>query len=285
MLTDMSRDELISQVIDHLVADQAQLPSPPEIAVRLQRALDQGDFDYGQLAKIVQMDPSLTARLLKLSNSALYASSWPIRNVADAIARIGLEGTKNIAMILLTENAFKASNPGIRRQIGNTWVHCIDTAAIASVLASNISGFEPKRAMLGGLLHGIGGMLLLTQLDSHKAALNSNINLTELLDHYAPQLGEVLLKYWEMGDDMIEIARTYNRWQHQHDGIANLADLILVARLLGYSGRRMASRYPEFYTIPAYTRLGLDPERPIDTLRMLGRAKTEIRAIKAVIDG
>jgi HD-like signal output (HDOD) protein len=152
-----------------LGAALCRIPVFRPVALELLRVLDDESTSVLEVADLVSSDPSLCAELLITSNSAAYATRRAINTVPKAIAVLGIEKTKGIAL--------RASLEAMQRGIGkhhaveNTWAHSRAAGVIAEWLAPYYR-FHPDRAYIAGLLHDIGRLgLLAIDLDRYGSLL------------------------------------------------------------------------------------------------------------------
>jgi len=136
------------------------LPSPPGIALRVIELAQDPEVDMATTADLIAMDMALSARMLRIANSPLYASRRRIDNLGQALTMLGLNATLSLAL------GFSMVQ-GLRRTFGNTVLHeRIWRRSVVSSLASRVLGQarglrKPEELMLAGLLQDIGQLALL----------------------------------------------------------------------------------------------------------------------------
>jgi HD-like signal output (HDOD) protein len=141
-----------------LGAALCRIPVFRPVALELLRVLDDEKTSVLEVADLVGSDPALCTELLITSNSAAYGSRRAVNTIPKAIAVLGIEKTKAIAL--------RASLEAMQRGIGkhhaveNTWAHSRAAGVIAEWLAPYFR-FHPDRAYIAGLLHDIGRLGLL----------------------------------------------------------------------------------------------------------------------------
>lgn len=113
--------------------------------------------------------------------------------------------------------------------------------------------------MLAGLLQDIGSLPLLAELEHWPAFPRDAQSLDGLCDHLSGDIGALALTRWQVPTSLIECARQRNKWLHDHDGEADLTDLVMLASAL----QIQPANLPE--PLPAQRRLGL--EQPLADLR------------------
>jgi HD-like signal output (HDOD) protein len=115
----------------------------------------------GHLAQVISVDPTISANILKVSNSVFFASAnRRISSIKEAIVRIGFLETKKIVMGMMVLNLFNEGTKNLGFNRVDFWYHSLATALFSERIARFINGVNPEMAFLAGLLHDIGVMLL-----------------------------------------------------------------------------------------------------------------------------
>jgi len=126
-----------------------------EVAARLLRLLRDPEFQLREVSRVIQCDPALTARVLGLSNSAVFARSRPCRDVAHAVTMLGAGTVGELAAVAAVGEAY-----GLRGVEGKLRSHAVATAAVARELCVQL-GRPTVDVFLAGLLHDLGKIVLL----------------------------------------------------------------------------------------------------------------------------
>jgi putative nucleotidyltransferase with HDIG domain len=142
-------------LVDALIEELERLPAQPSVAMRTVWVADQPQSSSKDLAAALTADPSLTARVLRLANSAYYGLSRRIADVAFAVTVVGFPTVRAMAAV----HASGLFEPGEHTVPDGYWEHSVATASICSVLAPRV-GVRPNQAFPLGLLHDLGSALL-----------------------------------------------------------------------------------------------------------------------------
>src|SRR4051794_2212950 len=135
------------------------LPPFPAIASRIMALASQEDIDIRELGKLVRMDPSFSAELLRLANSALFCVRREITGLAHAIAIVGTDRVKTMAtMVAVNRMARASARIGALRKV---WVHSLATAIIAEE-GARAARMDAESAYTAGLLHNLGTLGLMS---------------------------------------------------------------------------------------------------------------------------
>ncbi len=180
----------------------ARLPSPAPVVLRLYEVLESGGAE--DVAQIIEADPALATRLLRMANAAFYAPP-AVDSVRDAIVRMG---TVDVAALVLASEVMRIFRgiPEGRFSMSVFWEHSLWTACYSEALASA----RPTRAAaplwLCGLLHDIGTLLLARQASAAYATVLERVDAEvplleaerETLGFTHAQLGAELLRSWRL---------------------------------------------------------------------------------------
>ena len=281
----MKAESIIKQIQDDILTHRLELPSLPDIAIRIRESIHDSECDIHDLAELIQRDPALVAYLLHLANNPLYRGASKIDNVTTALNRLGLETTANLALTYAMRSLFSAETKAIRPWLKRSWLLSTHIAALASVLARHTQQFEPGRALIMALMQDIGTLPLLTKMANYPALLEDNKTMARLLEKYIAMVGVSILEQWNFDDDIIEAARSRKDWLRNPAPEPDYADLVLVARLHRYMGTAMAKRVPKISEIPAFRKLAIGKLSPRRSLLVLEEAREEVNDVRNLLNG
>ena len=212
--------------LEQLVGRGQELPSLPEIYLRVAEQLKDETITVQQIGDTVQHDPAITTRVLKMVNSAYYGLPIQVASVAQSVSLLGRERLKHILIGSVLRGVFSSGqdNPAFSMQV--FWQHSIKTAIIARELARQVREIEePESMFTAGLLHDIGKLLLFKKfpermLAAEEHAMQKRVDVlsAELsqvgLTHTA--VGEALMQYWGLPQLLIDCATRHH--EIVHDG-------------------------------------------------------------------
>ncbi|MDZ7752945.1 MAG: HDOD domain-containing protein [Gammaproteobacteria bacterium] len=179
-----------------------RLPSPAPVVLKLFDEIESGGAD--DIARIIESDPAITARLLRLANSAFYVKT-PVGSVREAVVRVG---TLDVAGLVLSTEVVRIFRGISERAFSmeTFWDHSLLTACYANALMR--PGLQQKAAPIWvcGLLHDIGKLCLVRQapnayrtvLDRVEAGTPLLEAENEILGVTHAKIGGVLLQEWRL---------------------------------------------------------------------------------------
>lgn len=267
-------------LIEAIEKDKVVLPTLPEVALQIREVAEDPDAAIADLAKIISNDTAITARIVRVCNSPLLRGAREITNINMAVSRLGMAYTANLATGLAMEQMFQATSEMIDKRMRAMWQSSTEIAGIAHVLAQHYTKLKPDQATLAGLIHQIGALPILTYIEEHDININ-NIILDNLIDNLHPVIGETILKRWDFSDELLIVPKEHVNFDRQVPA-ADLADVVMVARLQSLLGSDHPHAKMDWTNVTAFERLGLDPEVDMNEAEDLS---AEMEAAMALLNG
>jgi len=227
--------------LEELLKEAEGLISFPEVCIRINTLVNDPKVSAADIGNVIQRDPALTARLLKIANSPLYGFASEIDTVSRAVTVLG---GKEIRDLVFATSALKAFDvkPGLDT-IEELWSHNIYCAVACRRLAETSTKGRTESIFIAGLLHDIGRLLFLSLLPDDSATKiqtlsatghgESNLCLAEQevvgFDH--AEAGGELIRQWNLPDNLYECVRYHHdpskAEQHPLEvAIVHLADCV-----------------------------------------------------------
>ena len=255
--------------------DELNLPSLPDVAIRLRSAL-QKDISIADAVKIINLDPVIASKLIQVSNNPLFRSLTPIANSHDAVNRLGLKTTQNLVTSISLHNLFRSNNKALNNRVQKLWRESIQIASLSYTLAGLTRKINPDEALLAGLTHNIGALPIITYADSLKETSYSEAEFEQTITTLQGLAGEVILKKWLFPDNLLQIPSHSGNWYQDEAPELQLNDIVLLARFHAQLGTVNAQKLPPLNTLPAFTKLGERTLTPDMSLQALHEAKQQI---------
>ena len=162
-----AHDRLDDKDLKELIGRLTRLPSAPHIYFRILEVLQSPDSSMEGIAEVVAQDPALTAKLLKLVNSAFFGLAREIANATEAVQLLGVSRIRSLA---LTHHVFSTFDQHTYAELSvdEVWNHSLQTAVWARQFAHWQGGGRTLEdlAFTGGLLHDVGRLILAANLPS-----------------------------------------------------------------------------------------------------------------------
>ena len=219
-------------MIKEIVASISNLPPFPKVAQRLMGMTENLDVGADKLAAVVQLDASITANVLKMINSPIYALPRKVENMEQALAFLGTEKFREVVLTSFTSGILSDSQPGYDMPAGELWRHSLATALMTKILARR-AGYKPGSALYtSALLHDIGKVALSTFVQDKVPAILDLVDKgssfleaeSQILGLDHAKLGALIAKSWRFTDDMVDLIG----FHHQPEKRADWPDLALL---------------------------------------------------------
>jgi len=276
-----SEEVFVNELVQDLESGHLQLPTLPEVALRVRDVVDNEDASAKQVADIIAQDAALSARLLQVANSPLYRGRQEIDRLSMVISRLGNKLVRNLVTSQVMKQMFQATNDMVDQRLRAVWEHSVQVAAISRALASHAPGIEPDQAMLAGLLHDIGTLPILYRAEERDELLESPGLLDHLIENLHARIGGAILKHWKFPDALVAVAAEHEDLTRDHSGPADLVDVVQVANLQSHIDSDHALNQADWSNITAFHRLGLDVD--VHEIELTDVAE-EIDAVQQLFD-
>lgn len=229
----MSRREEILARVSEVVA----IPSCAQKAAVL---LGDPDADLGELARIIEHDPGLTANLLKVVNASFFSGNRPMRTAHEAIVRLGTTQVLQFVISTGVAPSFVQKIEGYDLAPNMHLQHSV-TVAMAAKELGNVLGLDvPDYTFTAGLLSGIGKIILgaYVQVNVHpilELAVTEGLSFDQAEDTVLginhAELGGILLESWGLPTEITDVVRHHLR-PDEYEGESLVLDLVHIGNVL-----------------------------------------------------
>ncbi len=269
------------RVYEDYMADRLEVPSLPDVAIRVREAVQDPTVGPGQLARIVQVDPSLVAHLVRIANSVFYGGTAPASNIREAIVRIGLVAARDQVVGFTLRNVFRARHKFLEQRMRAIWRHSCAVGAIAFVIAKVVRRVNPEQALLAGLVHDIGTSVLLTHVGGHPELMANRQHLEDTLRQLRGQVGAMVLRKWSFPEELVSVPLESECWERDSGPKVELCDVIVLAELHAYMANPQTGMVlPSLDSLPAYRKLdGVQLTRRM-SLQVVEDSQDDVAAIQ-----
>lgn len=275
-------DHLVDDLMADLKAGRLKLPTLPEVALKVKTAVEEGEADAAHMARLIGVDPSLSARLLQVANSPLYRGVKGIDSLQAAITRLGTNQVRNLVTSLLMKQMFVSRHPALRGRMQALWQHSTEVAAISHVVARSFTPLNPEQAMLAGLLHDIGALPILARAEQIPALAEDIATLDATIARLHTALGRVILETWKFAPELVTVVAEHENLAYDSGFPPDYVTVIIVANLHAHVGSDHRLAKVNWAEVPAFQRLGFTPGM---SLKAMDEARQEIGEIQQLLAG
>ncbi|MCW8883163.1 MAG: HDOD domain-containing protein [Sedimenticola sp.] len=282
---DNLEDQIYMSFYQKIKSGDYELPSMPDIAVKISKAVENSNSSSADLARIITADPPLAARLIRTANSPAFGGEKSITDCRDAVTRLGYGNTRNLVTSFVLKNLFKTDAILIQKRMKQLWNHSRRVAAISHVLASMSPGLISDRAILTGLIHDIGAIPILVAAAEYPELIDNPMKLDNLVNSLKGEVGALILSNWGFPQSDIEATLHCDEWFRFNDQPADYTDLVIVAQLFSYVGTQEMRNLPAPDLSPAFHKIAGGKLNPLTSIAIINEAEKEINAIEELLEG
>lgn len=208
--------------LEMLLQQDSELSSLPEIYIRVSELLDNDNSSAHQIGQVVETDPALTTRILKMVNSAYYGFQHEIASIAQAITILGRDRLRQILIGTVLGGVFgKMDNKIFFME--DFWFHSVKTAILARFLCRQTSitslAQQAETLFTAGLLHEIGRLILVQKLPELSIQVQQAIDMDDadlfesektIFGFTHCETGAAFIKKWGLPDILSDIAKFHH---------------------------------------------------------------------------
>ena len=233
--------------------DDLVLPTLPEVALNIRKAAENPEISVSHLSKVIGRDTALSARLIKVVNSPMLRATREVTDLHTAITRLGVNYSSNLAIGLVMEQIFHARSEVVEQKMRDVWRQSLEVAGICYTLCRRHTSLKPDQAALGGLVHQIGVLPILTYAEENNELLSDPVSLNHVIESIHPLIGDKLLAGWEFPEMLLKIPGQYQDFSRQSKKI-DYIDFVQIATVF------MQQDIEKLNALPAFRYLGLDAD-------------------------
>jgi len=138
------------------------LPALPTIVTKVLELSEDPEISASELEDIILADQAITAKFLRVANSAYYGLATQVSSIAHAVVILGIQQVRNIVLSMAAISLLKSRNKGTMSMLHSFWRHSFGTGAAAIRLAQikKLPAQQSDLVHIGGILHDIGQLFL-----------------------------------------------------------------------------------------------------------------------------
>jgi HD-like signal output (HDOD) protein len=272
----------LQQLSAELSGGEVQLPSFPDVAQRVQRALEDHRATSVKVARVIGIDAALVVRILQLANSAfLNPSAKPITELQQAVNRLGHQLVRCTAVSFSLQQMTKSVDAVLRPQLKELWRQGTLVASIANVLARETGAANPDEALIAGLMHNIGSLYIVVRAHQLGAELGTDDAAIRQLNQGHPRIAGAILGHWKFAPAIVSAV--------SNQGASNLraasdplTDVLIAAIALVPCVFSRDSLIDTVATTASFQRLALDAAQ---CERLLHTTAQQIKSLQSALIG
>ena len=278
-----SGNEFLVSLLDDLKHNRMDLPVLPEVVLKARKTVQDSNATASRMAKIITADTALSARVVRVANSALLRGRTPVTSVQSAIARMGIKLLRNMITCLVMQQVYqRGATALVDEQLKALWEHGTRVAALSQVIARKFTNLDPEQAMLAGLIHDIGALPILTRAAKVPELLVNPAAMQRIVDRLHPRIGKIVLQNWRFPQEFIDVVTEHENLEYDSNPGPDYVDVVIVANIHSYIGTENHRSKINWDYIPAFAKLGLTPKASIAALNEAQEEVAEIQQLLSI---
>lgn len=238
----------VQELAGDLNRGDLELPMFPDSVVRIQRAFGVDEVDIDEIVRIISSDPAIAARVLQLANSAALRGAAEIKEVRQAVIRLGnkLVQSSVVAFALSQARKHEGLSADSQKVLKSIWEDSVELAALCYVITKNYTKLNADEALLAGLLSVLGRLYIFFK--SEEFGTIDYADLEPILDMWHPAIAKAIAESWDMSEALVDALESQLENDPDLKEQATVAEVLSAARLIHehkLSGDPLAaSEYP-----------------------------------------
>ena len=276
---DAEDNSVINHLYRNLMNNSIKLPSLPSVAERF-LSIYRGDAtDIDALEHVLAAYPDVMRKLCNIARCAKHDNLSPLQKIGFAVDRLGWLAVYSVVMAYSVGKLVNRLPAEHMQRVRSFWEHSINIAAISRILARRRKPFSSDLAMLAGLIHGIGVLIIDDRLLEHHHLKLDHLEIDHAIQVMRPEISSLLLRKWNLDDDLIQVAEECGDWSRDHAGPPDLCDLVLAANYYALLHSDVDHVLPRADAVPAIARLDVSPAESITAIREAPAVGRNIRKL------
>lgn len=276
--SDTAAFAFIAELAQEVSSGKVELPSFPDVAVRVRKVLADENVSNEQIARVVGSDAGLAARVFTLANSAaLNRSGRQVADLKTAVNRIGHNNVRTAAVSFAIAQLRRAGElRHISKELEQLWQEATLVAALCHAVASRVPAVNADEAMLAGLLHNVGKIYILARANRHESLFKDSLALPQVLRDWHANIGKAIVENWGFPShiaDAIAEHENIDRDAMQPDVTDVLTVAVMMSSFMGHE----TDLELNMQGVKAFWRLHLDNAKCVHVMRDCSEEITALR--------
>ncbi len=266
----VSQEEIrANRQMDQIISSLGDLPTSPAVINLAMNMTSDFNADIAGLSKTLSADQTLTAKVLKLSNSSFYGRAQGVATIEEAIVILGFFTLRSLLIATATHSIFHNDRPDSPEH--KLWEHSLATGMACRKIAEKTACSKVEEAFIAGLMHDIGKLIFLQKMpedyteiiEKVEAGQESFCSLEQ--DSFGfthAALGSILLMKWSFPQNLIDAVADHHATERftSVESDVSLATIINLADMMAKSmGVDFGQKAPEnLAETEAAKQLGMD---------------------------
>lgn len=239
---------MLKSKVDEILQDVNKLPAISAVVSKVLEKLQKPDVNIADLAQEISKDPAITANVIKLSNSAYYRASKPIRTVQEALMTLGIKTVKEIVLLTAAKGILSQDLNSYQLDAAQLWTSSLLVAELSSKIVQHKKlKIDKDLAFTSGLLCSVGKIVLAQFFSPVMMQIKTDLkdnqepfpNLEKKYFGYTHmEVSENLLKRWNFPQELTEVVANYLTPENSKNNpvltsVVHIASILIVVSGIG----------------------------------------------------
>ena len=275
---------LFNEIMHAFNMGELKLPSLPDIAAKVKRAMTNPNVSVEDVSRIVSSDPAIVTRLIHAANGPLNRGVESIDSIHAAIVRLGLTVAKDLIISFSIKQLFTTKSASLSKRMHQLYEQSVDVAAIGFSLSKQSGKLSPDHVLLAGLLHEIGIIPILSYIADTGLLITDDDELEEIIERLKTGVSSMVIRHWGLSNDLLIVVEDYENWQRESGSHADTCDMILVAEIYSRLQRHQIKGLPKMEQVPAFKKLFPEQQDAGFVAGIFEQAHEEILSVKTLLN-
>jgi HD-like signal output (HDOD) protein len=263
---------------------QVELPSVPDIVIKLQKTLSDENVTNETVVMVVGSEPMLAGKLMNMANSAaLNSSGRKIADLRQAVARVGFNIVRSAALAFAVEQLRRSPEfAHLEGPLDVLWKNSVQIAALSHVIARRFTSLNGDTALLAGLMHNVGRIYILTRASKYPTLVADPLTYNSIVRDWHTNVAKALLENWRVAEEIVEAVAGHEDLDREQRGPVTLTDVLSLATLVERNRNGTEMHAPDEALMKGLRRLQLSLR---DCHIVIDESAEEIATLKAALGG
>lgn len=275
--------EFVRMLAAELSSGEVELPSFPDVAMRVQRVLADERVAAERIVRVIGAEPALATRVLHMASSAaLNPGGRQIGDLRAAVTMLGFDVLRSAAITFAMAQLRRAeAHKRIERPLNQLWQRSVGVATTCFVLARSTRELSADAGLLVGLLHNVGRLYIMTRAARHPTLFEDTATYAEIVRDWHAPVAKALLENWGVAEEIVSAIHAVESRDFEARGPLSLADVLAVAQLVASFRDQPELLVARIAESRCAQRLGL---HPVAVAQLLADSQGELQALNAALD-
>jgi len=224
---------------ERILAAIQELPAAPMVLARVLMIMEDPKAGSAELIEAIEIDPGVTANVLRICNSPYYAGTRQLSTLQEAVHRVGTRTVMQLVTMGASQPLLGGEHEGYGFEVGDLWRHSVSTALACRILTTRLQHPRQSVAFTGGLLHDLGKIALDTFLKERYQEVRQKVESgatfqeaeREVLGMEHAELGARIAENWGFPETLTRMIRHHHEPEDTEEdndlcSVVHLADAL-----------------------------------------------------------